>query len=181
MRRLGARHLGLMCLLMCLVLVGCSVEATLSAPHCSSAGSAIIVAQSVPTASKVPCLDPLPDGWSVSTVSVNQDRSVITFDSDRAGEAAATLRFEAECQVEGAVRSVSEHPDTLRFDDILRLPPGFRARRFYRFEGGCVSWEFDFAVEASSTEAIGLGDSLRLVPRQEISDDLSEMFDTDEL
>lgn len=151
------------------------------APSCSWGGSSVIVAQSVPSASQVPCLEFLPDGWSVATVSVNQNRSVITLDSDRAGDKAATLRLEPTCDVSAAVSSVSEYPAAERFENIKQLAPGFRASRSYRFTGGCITWEFDFDDDASATEAVALGDALQLIPRQELSDRLSATFAEDGL
>lgn len=146
------------------------------APTCSWGGSSIIVAQSVSSASQIPCLEFLPDGWTVAAVSVNQNRSVITLNSDRAGDEAATLRLDPTCDVSTAVSSASEYAAAERFDDIKQLAPGFRASRFYRFTGGCVTWDFDFHEDASATEAVALGDALRLIPRQELSDRLSETF-----
>lgn len=157
-------------------LSGCSITETMPAPECPTGGSSLIVAQSVPSASQVPCFDPLPDGWSVSGVDVNQDRSVITFDSDRAGTGAAVLHLDRTCDVSAAVSTASEFPDAERFDQIEQLAPGFRASRFYRFDGGCVRWHFAFDQDASATEAVAVGDALRLIPRQELSDRLSETF-----
>lgn len=158
------------------ILTGCSVEETLPGPSCSSGGSSLIVAQSVPSASQVPCFEFLPDGWSVAGVSVNQDRSVITLDSDRAGTGAATLRLDPACDVSAAVSAASEYPAAERFEDIRQLAPGFRASRFYRFTGGCITWHFQFDEEASATEAVALGEALRLIPRQELSDQLRATF-----
>jgi len=155
---------------------GCSATATMPAPECPTGGSSLIVAQSVPSASQVPCFESLPEGWSVSSVDVNQDRSVIRFDSDRAGPGAAILHLDRTCDVSAAVSTASEFPDAERFDQIEQLAPGFRASRFYRFDGGCVRWDFAFDHNASATEAVAVGDALRLIPRQELSDRLSETF-----
>lgn len=172
----GASFVVIATVALAMTLAGCSIEETMPAPSCGSGGSSFIVAQSVPGASQVPCLETLPDGWSVASVSVNQDRSVITLDSDRAGVGAATLRLVPACDVSAAVPATSEFRVTERFEHIKQLAPGFRASRYYRFEGGCVTWDFEFDEEASATEAVALGEALRLIPRQELSDQLSESF-----
>jgi hypothetical protein len=156
------------------IVTGCSIEQTMPAPSCASGGSNLIVAQSVPSASRVPCLETLPDGWSVTSVSVNQDRSIITLDSDRAGAGAATLRLVPACDVSAAVPATSEYSESERFEHIKQLAPGFTASRFYRFAGGCVTWDFQFDDDASATEAVALGEALRLIPRRELGDLLSE-------
>ncbi len=156
--------------------VSCSVEQSVAGPDCSSGGSVIIVAQSVPTASHVICFDPLPSGWSITSVSVTEKRSVITFDSDRVGSSAAVLRYDEECDTSDAVASPSDLPPTRRFDRIEQVRPGLLAERFYVFAGGCVSWRFDFDDGTSATEAVAIGDTLVLVPRREFNDLVRETF-----
>ncbi len=158
------------------VTVGCAVEQALPAPSCADGGSALIAAQSVPAASQIPCLEPLPDGWQVASVKVDQDGTVVRLDSDRAGDDAATLRLEAECDITGAVRAVTEFPTVARYDRIDRLEPGFRASRFYVFPGGCVWWSFDFDNGASATESVAIGERLELISREEFNDGLRETF-----
>jgi membrane-associated phospholipid phosphatase len=51
-------------------------------------------AQSVPSASLVPCLRAVPVGWISVEVTVNDGRSVMSFDHDRAGYAAAVVRLQ---------------------------------------------------------------------------------------
>ncbi|MFL5879498.1 MAG: hypothetical protein ACJ782_05270, partial [Actinomycetota bacterium] len=51
----------------------------------------------VPSASLVPCVRPLPVGWSVTNVAVNDGRSVITLGHDRTGGDAMTARLTAGC------------------------------------------------------------------------------------
>ncbi len=157
-------------------LAACSVEETMSEPRCPGGGSTLIVAQSVPSADRIPCLETLPDGWLVASVDVSHDGTEITLDSDRAGDGAATLRLVPACDVSAAVSSPSEYPGVERFDDIQELAPGFRASRFYRFDGGCVTWHFAFDADASATLAVALGDALDLVSREELSEQLRESF-----
>src|SRR5215217_4686904 len=52
---------------------------------CSNLEPLWLMAQSVPSASLVPCVQLLPVGWSVAEVAVNNGRSVITLDHDRGG------------------------------------------------------------------------------------------------
>ena len=162
-------------------LIGCSVEQTLPAPYCDRSGSGVIVAQSVPTANQVPCLTDLPEGWSVATVRVNEHRSVITMDSDRAGDGAAVLRFDHLCDVSGAVPVPSELPLAERYDAIEQVRPSFRAERFYVFEGGCVYWTFAFDEGVSATDSVAIGDALALVSRVELQRSISDSFLDEEI
>ena len=181
------------------VLVSCSVQQTLPPPTCFSGGTHLIVAQSVRSASQIPCLLDLPTGWTVATVQVNEHHSVITLDSDRAGEGAAVLRLEEACDVTDAVSAPSDlialeaadlgldiDPDAPptrveRFDLIEQVRPSFRAERFYVFPGGCVSWTFDFDKGASATESVSIGNALALFSRQNLQDMVREGFIDEEI
>jgi hypothetical protein len=204
------RTVGAVVLATLFVLVSCSVEQTLPPPNCFTDGSGQIVAQSVRSASQVPCLLDLPTGWTVATVQVNEHHSVITLDSDRAGEGAAVLRLEEACDVTDAVSVPSDlialEEDDLawqggpwpgglgidieaeappkpaeRFDLIERVQPSFRAERFYVFPGGCVSWTFNFDEGTSATESVSIGNALALMSRQNLQDNVREHFIDEEI
>ncbi|MGH2813654.1 MAG: hypothetical protein ACRDLC_00710, partial [Actinomycetota bacterium] len=64
-------------------------------------------AQSVPSASLVPCVRSLPVGWTLANVTVNDGRSVLTLDHDRAGDRALVVRLTAACDPSGAVEGPS--------------------------------------------------------------------------
>ena len=158
----------------------CAVDQALPPPKCEGGSAALIVAQSVPTAMQIPCLDRLPDGWSVASVSVNQERSGVRLASDRAGDNAATLHLVAECDTSAAVSAPSDLSEAERYDQIDRLEP-FRASRFYIFAGGCVSWTFDFDRDTSATESVAIGDALQLRSRQVLNDSIRETFIDEEI
>jgi tRNA A-37 threonylcarbamoyl transferase component Bud32/membrane-associated phospholipid phosphatase len=96
-------------------------------------------AQSVPSASLVPCLRSLPVGWTLSNVTVNNGRSVLTLNNDRAGMGAMVVRLAATCDPAGASPVLSDQPGVRRLMLIQDLAPMFSATRFDMFAGGCVS------------------------------------------
>jgi hypothetical protein len=165
----------------CLLLVSCSVELTLPPPSCEEAGSGLIVAQSVPEAEFVPCLLELPAGWGVEGVRVDDDGTRVRLDSDRAGEDAAVLYYSEACDPADAVSIPSDQPGADRFEHIERLTPGFRADRYYLFDGGCVRWRFDFDDGAPAGLSVQLGSALVLVSRDELNEALRESFIDEEL
>jgi len=130
----------------------------------------------VTSASQIPCLDSLPEGWSISAVQVDQNGTVVTLDSDRAGNAAATLNLQPTCDLSGSVSSPSDLEGGERYDRIDQLEPSFKATRFYVFPGGCLWWEFDFRKGASATESVAIGEVLYLVPRDEVNAELRKHF-----
>src|SRR6266508_1802932 len=106
---------------------------------CSQLEPLWLMAQSVPSASLVPCVELMPVGWSAAGVAVNNGRSVITLDHDRAGTAAVVVELTASCDLARAVEVTSEQPGARRYLRIDRNAPGFSATRFYVFLGGCIT------------------------------------------
>ena len=98
-----------------------------------------LLAQSLPSASLVPCLRSLPAGWMVGNVTVNDGRSVISLNHDRAGTGVLVVRLTAACDTRGAVQVTSNQPQVRRYQRIDRQAPRFEATRFDRFPGGCVT------------------------------------------
>jgi hypothetical protein len=95
-------------------------------------------AQAVPSASLVPCVRPLPVGWSLYDVAVNDGRSVITLHHDRTGGEAIEARLTAGCEVAGVAEEPSGQPGVRRYQLVTRQGPVFQAVRFDVFAGGCV-------------------------------------------
>jgi hypothetical protein len=163
------------------LVVGCSVEEALPVPSCADGGTTILAAQSVPTAAQVPCFDPLPDGWDVDSTVIDQNGTVIRFDSDRAGSRAAIFHFVDSCETAGAVRVPSEYPGTDQYELIAGVVPAFVGRRFHVFSGGCMWWDFDFDEGAGSALSIELGDRLEMISRDELNDSIRTFFIDEEV
>jgi tRNA A-37 threonylcarbamoyl transferase component Bud32/membrane-associated phospholipid phosphatase len=98
-----------------------------------------LLAQSVPSASLVPCVRSLPVGWMVGNVTVNNGRSVIPLNHDRAGTGVLVIRLTAHCDPQGATQIASDQAQVQRYQRIDRLTPRFEATHFDRFPGGCVT------------------------------------------
>jgi len=105
--------------------------------RCAPHEPLLLMAQSVPTASLVPCVENLPAGWSLDTVVVANDRSRFTLTSDRGGVLVAELT--ASCDLAGAVELTSERPGARRYLRLERNATGVVMTRAYTFPGGCVT------------------------------------------
>jgi tRNA A-37 threonylcarbamoyl transferase component Bud32/membrane-associated phospholipid phosphatase len=107
---------------------------------CSRPEPLWLMAQSVPSASLVPCVERVPIGWTVAEVAVNDARSVITLDHDRAGGAALVVRLTAACDTTGAAEWPSSPPGTRRYARVEHHADEFSATIYDRFPGGCVTY-----------------------------------------
>ena len=79
-------------------------------------------AQAVPSASLVPCVRSLPAGWTLANVAVNNGRSVLTLDHDRAGNAAMVVRLTASCDPAGRWRARPRQPACDATSESSRAP-----------------------------------------------------------
>jgi tRNA A-37 threonylcarbamoyl transferase component Bud32/membrane-associated phospholipid phosphatase len=107
-----------------------------------------LMAQSVPSASLVPCVRALPAGWQLAEVAVNDGRSVLTLDHDRAGDAALVVRLTAACDPGGAVEGPSPVEGVRHFQRIeSSTGGGFGATWYDRFPGGCVTSRLRLTID----------------------------------
>ncbi|HEX2187053.1 MAG TPA: phosphatase PAP2 family protein, partial [Chloroflexota bacterium] len=133
-----------------------------------------LMAQSVPSASLIPCLQLVPVDWKVAEVAVNNGRSVITLDHDRGGRAAMVVRLTASCDLAGATEVTSEQSGARRYVRVDRNSTEFSATRAYTFLGGCVTQRFS----AAGPSALRLRDTAStefgFITRQELRQALSQ-------
>jgi membrane-associated phospholipid phosphatase/tRNA A-37 threonylcarbamoyl transferase component Bud32 len=141
-------------------------------PECGTGDLMILSAQAVPSATQVPCIDALPVGWELDGVKIERGEASFRLDSDEGGDDAVTvtLRPPDQCSVADAIPVPSDQSGMAKYEGPERLPPGLRDTRHYVFEGGCVTYEFDFDGEASASLMFELDTALGFQPRRELVD-----------
>lgn len=153
-----------------LALAGCSPVGGApkeSAPTCANGDVLILLAQSVPSATMIPCIAEFPVGWWFGGEQLESGRSRFWLDSDRAGVRAVTVTLTRSCDTSGAVR-VPVQPDeagTERYEAPESLPPRYSGDRYYTFPGGCVTYRFAFGPGSTFTQAIEATNALTFFPR----------------
>jgi hypothetical protein len=128
-----------------------------------------LMAQSVPSASQVPCLRSLPVGWSVLNVAVNDGRSTLTLNHDRAGDRALVVRLAATCDPSGAVEGPSPTEGVRHLQRIESSSGEFIATWYDQFPGGCVTSQLhldtdpngEFAAQAPAVLGFTSREALR--------------------
>jgi tRNA A-37 threonylcarbamoyl transferase component Bud32 len=131
-------------------------------------------AQAVPSASLVPCVRPLPVGWSVAEVAVNNGRSVLTLDHDRTGGDAMAARLTAGCDVGQAAEQASGQPGVRRYQLVERQGPDFSAVRFDVFPGGCVTTRIRALASSKAEVTAAAPGILGFTPRQQLAQALEQ-------
>jgi len=112
-------------------------------------------AQSVPSASLVPCVELLP-GWTVAGANARNGWSSFTLNHDRADARAVVVRLTAACDPAGATEVLSKRPGVRHYQRTERLPGSFTATWYDRFPGGCVTYQLHSTTDVEgkfATEA----------------------------
>jgi hypothetical protein len=173
----------------CLMLGGCGVQtgssfAEAREPSCRYQGRdgtalMVLIAQAVPTASELPCVELKPAGWSVSDVFVRNGRVRFNLNSDRVGQRAVQVVLQQFCTLGEVTRVPSDHPGTRRYQEVISIEPGrrYRGAVHYLFPGGCVTYRLDFR---SDEQARPLGEvtlALGFVSRDTLRQTIAEFTD----
>jgi hypothetical protein len=147
-------------------LSGCD-RAHLAMPACRADRRLGIVAQSVPEAIYVPCIERLAAGWSFGGLEVEDGSTSFTLRSDR-NRVPVRISFRSACDV-GRATPVAPRAEGVRTFQLVRtISPRYGARQFDVFAGGCVTYDYDFARGphiALTDELLG---AVRLFSRQEL-------------
>ena len=164
------------------LLAGCATGTTLvtDPPLCQAgehgAGDGVVLmAQSVPTATYVPCIgQALPLGWTFHHLDARNGGATFSLDSDRDGMEAVTVRLAESCDTAGSTEIASDRPGMRRLERIERLSPGYAGERFYLFEGGCLTFRFRLGGD-SPGEALALASSVvDVVSREDLAAQVRE-------
>jgi tRNA A-37 threonylcarbamoyl transferase component Bud32/membrane-associated phospholipid phosphatase len=134
-------------------------------------------AQAVPSASMVPCVRFLPVGWTVANITVNDGRSVLTLDHDRAGVAALVVRLTAGCDPSAAVEGPSANPGVRHYQQIESPTGQFAATWYDQFPGGCVTSQLHLTNDPNGEFAAQAPQVLGFTTRAALQEALSRRSD----
>ena len=158
---------------MLLVLPACGVAdiANDAVPRCRAGERLAIVAQSVRSASYVPCLRELPTGWSVVSFSVTHVRTRLSLRSDREHHP-VTVTLRRRCEVRGATPIAPRDEGVRTLQRVTSIAPRYAGTVYDVFPGGCVTYEFDFARGPHIVLADEMLAAIDLYPRRQLRDEL---------
>jgi tRNA A-37 threonylcarbamoyl transferase component Bud32/membrane-associated phospholipid phosphatase len=148
--------------------------------RCDSMEPLWLQAQAVPTAELVPCVSSLPVGWSSRTLTVNNGRSTMTLDHDRAGSGAIEVHFAESCDVTGATEVTADVPGARRFERPPTQGSETILTWYEVFPGGCVSVRLSSdttAPEVVDEVMAQAGQVVGFVTRDELAAALDERSD----
>lgn len=153
-----------------LATAGCSASFG-EQPICSQPDDAIMVleAQSVPSATRLPCLAELPIGWMFGGIIVNDAGSTLWLDHDRAGMHALEVELTATCDTSSGVE-VPPSPDEVGmrvYQEPTSLVP-YAGTRSLTFEGGCIVHRYRFAESSEPALVLEADRAVSSLPRESV-------------
>jgi hypothetical protein len=184
---------GVLAPLAAVLLAGCSSDPPNSAitdpPLCSDgddgAGNGVILmAQSVPSATWVPCIGTaLPLGWDFHHLEADNGSARFWLDSDRDGQQAVEVRLTASCDTAGTTEIPSDRAGMRRLERVGRMSPTYAGTRYYLFDGGCLTVVFrldsDSPGEALALASQAVGVVSRADLQQQVRDESGGRLELD--
>jgi tRNA A-37 threonylcarbamoyl transferase component Bud32 len=133
-------------------------------------------AQSVPSASLVPCVRSVPSGWAFGGANARNGWSKYTL-NDAVSSQGLVVRLTASCETADAIEKPSDQPGARRYE---RSEPGRSgpATIWYTvFDGGCVTAQFRSASGVDAALARHASSAIGFATRSELQHALDERSD----
>jgi hypothetical protein len=148
-------------------LTGCATFSD-TAPGCGQPLRLAIVAQSLPSASYLPCIRTLPQGWSASGFHAAPGGTSFLLSSDRSPGQPVKVRLIAACRPGNASPSAPRAPGVVTYTRLTSITPRFAGSLYDVFPGGCVSYSFDFTLGSQISLMEQFQQAVGLYPRQQL-------------
>jgi hypothetical protein len=129
----------------------------------------VLMAQSVPTASAVPCMRVALDDWFLDDLDSWDGRTRIEF-SRLIDEFALTIELTRTCDHGGATETATDQPGTRRFDERIRTGGSYRDQRFYLLPGACMAYTFALTGTGAEQAADDISRAIALIGRDQLAD-----------
>ncbi len=143
----------------------------------SPANGVVLMAQSVPTASWVPCLKTMPLGWRFRDLDARSDSASFWLGPTHDPTHAIEVRLTETCTTDGATKVGSDRAEMTRLQQVSQLSPDFIGRRYYVFDGGCITMAFDLGGSNSSEGLAVATQAFDAVPRDALRELVQEESD----
>jgi hypothetical protein len=138
----------------------------------------ILMAQSVPTSSQLPCIrGQLPLGWTFGDFDVRNGAAQFWLDSDRDGQQAVTVLLSASCETGGATPVASEYPGMRQYERVTRVTAGYGGERYYLYPGGCTTYRFNLHGESRAQPVVVISQVLSFISRDTLRQQVRELTD----
>jgi hypothetical protein len=129
----------------------------------------VLMAQSVPTASAVPCMRIALDDWFLDDMDSRDGHTKIEF-SRLIDEFALTIELTRTCDRGEASETATDQPGTRRFHERIRTGGTYRDRRYYLLPGACMAYTFALTGTGAEQAAEDISRAIGFVSRDQLAD-----------
>ena len=157
------------------LLTACS-NPTGSLPECEAGPRLATIAQSVPTASYVPCIEELAEGWTAGSLDTGRGSTRFALLPHQAGARTVKVAFGETCDARGATPAPPRAEGVRTSIRLESVSPRYAGTIFDVFPGGCVSYRFDFARGPHIALMEDLGDTVGLFSRRQLRVSLQDQL-----
>jgi hypothetical protein len=131
-------------------------------------GMLVLIAQSVPSASAVPCIEGEAGHWTMAEFTVRDGSAVVGFAYQYGGPDRVTVEMRAQCDVHDAREVSSRHEGTRRYNRELVRGGRYANEIHYVYEGACTSLRFDLGATGADLRGAEFAGALAFVARSEL-------------
>jgi hypothetical protein len=135
------------------------------APECGAKSTVLLMAQAVPSATLIPCLEVLPSGWRFGEADVRDGFARFSLASDQSGPRAVVVTLTATCDVAGTNRIATDEDGTTRYEAPITSARSPLVRT-YVFSGGCATYRFGKAGGGTAEEVFNAERALSFTARE---------------
>jgi hypothetical protein len=148
----------------------CSLD-TGAQPTCGGPGepSVVLIAQSVPSATLVPCVQSVPAGWAFARSQIRDGSTELRLEGGPTASSTVVMDLRASCDP-GEAPAVPSRPQELGarvFDAPSSLDP-LEGTRYVVFEGGCAVTTYAFDDDVAIAEALAATGAFAYLPRADV-------------
>lgn len=134
-------------------------------PNCGADSPTILMAESVPTASLIPCVEALPAGWTYRAFEANDTGSTFSLEEPGSG-GLLEVRLLSSCQVSGSSMPIRGFPSAQQYRSVQA--DGARVVWTLTFPGGCSRAELSFPAPPPDREVTRLDQVISFIPRSDL-------------
>jgi hypothetical protein len=132
-------------------------------PLCHNDPPTVLMAESVPTATLIPCVRGVPGGWSFQSFEANDTVATFTMEQQEGG--VFTIEFRGSCQPEGE-RVPEPEPAVQAYRSVQ--DGGTRTVWTSTFTGGCSRAELTFPAAPPTSDVEDVRAALSFISRDEL-------------
>ena len=134
-------------------------------PTCRSDSPTVLMAESVPTASLIPCVDALPPGWTFQSFEADDSHAAFSLDQ-QGGDGVLQVELRSSCDVTGQGSAVEGFPDVQRYRSVAN--DGASTSWTSTFPGGCTLAQLTFPVPPAETDVERMERTISFITRDEL-------------